>query len=62
MPDCFAIETHHEPQPRGDEDRAWTAWYRADEPSDFGVNYGLGSTEQRAISDLVANFAPQVAA
>jgi hypothetical protein len=57
MPDSINVGTHHWPQPRGFEHRAWTAWYEDDEPDDFGnMPFACGSTKQGAIRNLLRRF------
>ncbi len=51
------IDTSFWPQPFGWEHHSWTAWYKEDEPDDLGgLNFGYGSTELRAIADLMIRF------
>jgi hypothetical protein len=51
------IATNHYPQPEGHENYAWTAWYADDEPDyDGAMNFGYGSTQERAVGDLILRF------
>jgi len=51
------IDTNYWPQPEGNEDHAWTAWYRDDEPDYDGfMRFGNGSTQLRAIDNLRIRF------
>jgi len=62
MPDVDAFETYYQEQPPGFEDRAWTACYRDEEPEEFdGLAFGCGSTDLRAIADLMHRFPREAA-
>lgn len=51
------FDTYYQPQPPGWEDHAWTACYRDADPNEFdGLDFGYGSTELRAIADLMIRF------
>jgi hypothetical protein len=57
MPDVDDFEVYHQEQPSGFEDRAYTACYRDEEPDEFdGVAFGFGSTDLRAIADLMHRY------
>jgi hypothetical protein len=57
MPDVDAFNTFYQPQPEGFEDRAFVACYSDEEPDEFeGVAFGYGSTDLRAIADLMHKF------
>jgi hypothetical protein len=59
--DRFSV--HYQPQPDGCEDYAWTACYADEEPDEFdGMAFGYGSTDLRAIADLMHRFPRQEAA